>query len=130
MTLVVTGNSITGNIEIEAEIASDDFYDVMFTNNRVEGNVILKTREITKDVLINECNFDTELKHMSPEVWFMYHNIFIDKKNPITIIDNYALGKVDGLRFNLPFKPKPLMSEYTYGVVIRCIEFLKKYHNP
>jgi len=130
MTLIVTGNIFSGDIEIDAEIASGDFYDIAFTNNVVRGSAILKTREITKDILINECNICTDLKHMNPEVWFMYHNIFIDKKNPIYILDNYTLGKVDGLRFNLPFKPKPLMSGYTIGVVTRCLEFLKKYHVP
>lgn len=129
MTLVLTGNRNNGNLEIDAEIARDDYYNVMLRNNMITGDVIIKTHEITKYTNINECNFETELEHMSPEVWFMYHNIFIDKKNPVTILNNYALGAVDGLRFNLPFKPKPLVGEYTIGVVIRCLEFLKRYHN-
>jgi len=52
MTLIVTGNIFSGDIEIDAEIASGDFYDIAFTNNVVRGSAILKTREITKDILM------------------------------------------------------------------------------
>lgn len=130
MTLLVEGNLIQGSLEIETKIAANDFYNVAFTNNMVDGNVALRAKEISKNIHINGCNFDNNLTYMSPEIWFMYINIFVYKKNITNILNNYALGKIYGLRFNIPSVSTPFMSEYTYRIVVKCLEFLKKYHNP
>lgn len=125
MSMVVTGNSVDGDLNVD--VAKDCSVDVAFTNNLVRGDANIISSEAVNNVFVNGCGIKYDLEHMSPEVWFMYHNIYIDKQDIGKILDAYKDGKVNGLRFKMEYRPEMLTGKQTIGVVVRCLEFLKKH---
>lgn len=125
MSIVVSGNVVSGNIST----CVDDFRDlnVAFTNNLVRGDANIISSEAINNVSVNGCSIECDLEHMSPEIWFMYHNIYIDKKDIGEILELYKDGKVSDLRFKMEYKPDTLIGKQTIGVVVRCLEFLKEH---
>ncbi len=127
MSVLVAGNTVDGDINIEAKALEESLFDIAFTNNRVTGDVNIIAGDLCKTVFVNECDIDNGLKYMSSEVWFMYHNVFIDKIDVNRVLKAYSNGVVTRLRFNVEHKPEGVSDAHTMGVVVRCLEFLKKH---
>jgi len=129
MAVIITGNSVSGDMDVDTSIAHNNYYNFTFTNNFIQGNCKIIASEIYRDLAVDQCTFVEDI-NMSPEVWFMYHNFFIDGKDIKTEKDKFDKGRVTGLRFGLDAKMSPslpLLNMYTVGIVMRCVEFLQKY---
>lgn len=127
MSVLIAGNIVDGDINVEARLLEESLFDIAFTNNRVTGDVNIISSDLCKTVFVNNCDIDNSLKYMSQEVWFMYHNVFIDKIDVNRVLKAYSNGVVTKLRFNVEHKPAGVFDSRTMGVVVICLEFLKKY---
>jgi len=129
MSLNISGNSIDGDLLVDAGIITKDV-DLIFTNNLVKGDAHIRSDEVTRDICINACSYEKmpEENPMSPEVWFMYRNFFLDKRNIWQTIQRYALGQVEDLVFYLePEDYSPILNEKIVGKIVRCMDFLARY---
>ena len=125
----ISGNSVDGDLLVDAGVVAKDV-DLVFTNNRVAGDAHIRSGELSRDICINACDYEKvpEENPMSPEVWFMYRNFYLDKKDVREKVKQYALGKVDDLVFYFePEEYTPIVNDKTIGLVIRCMNFLARY---
>jgi len=125
MSLIVTGNRVSKDILIDPIVAHTGFYDVSVNNNSVDGDLIIRADGIYGNIKIDHCDFRVDLKYFSPEVWFIYHNFYVNRMHSMKqVLKDYEDGGIYSLTFNY----YPNASTNLPKLAIDCLEFLKEYY--
>ena len=118
MSLTITNNVVHGNIQVTPD--EEDKYNLVFSNNLIDGNLVIDANKVHEDVSITHCSFKNIRAGMPIELWFVYANFV--KPDPLhhSIQRMCSKNEVTNLILNLDGKE-------VIEVIERCLALLK--HN-